>query len=121
MIIIRGKKVYLILLAFLICIVLGWILIKENDNKVAIRGLVTEKNQEDKRGQILVEGKIEEDTEFDKASVSINTKTKIINQKSDEKLKLSDIKVGDKVEVIITGPVRESYPVQVDAKIIRIK
>lgn len=99
----------------------GWTLTKENNNKVAIRGLVTEKSQEDEIGYILVEGKIEEDTEFDKASVSINTKTKIINEKSDEKLNLSDLKVGDVVEVIIDGPVRESYPVQIDAKIIRIK
>lgn len=118
---ISGKKVYLLLLIFIIFMVSGWTLTKENNNKVAIRGLVTEKSQEDEIGYILVEGKIEEDTEFDKASVSINTKTKIINEKSDEKLNLSDLKVGDVVEVIIDGPVRESYPVQIDAKIIRIK
>ena len=116
---ISGKKVYLLLLIFLIFMISGWTLTKENNNKVAIRGLVTEKSQEDEIGYILVEGKIEEDTEFDKASVSINTKTKIINEKSDEKLNLSDLKVV--VEVIIDGPVRESYPVQIDAKIIRIK
>ncbi|MBS5883957.1 MAG: DUF3221 domain-containing protein [Clostridium sp.] len=118
---IRGKKVYLILLVFLICIILGSNLIKENNNKVDIRGLVVEKSQEDEIGYILVEVDIEENTGFDKASISINKKTKIINEKSNEKLKLSDIKVGDKVEVIISGPVRESYPVQVDAKIIRTK
>lgn len=121
MIIIRSKKVYIILLVLLVCLILGWSLIKENNIKVAIRGLVTEKNQKNEIGHILVEGDIEEDIEFDKANVSINKKTKIINENSDEKLKLSDIKVGDKVEVIITGEVRESYPVQVDAKIIRVK
>lgn len=118
---ISGKKVYLLLLIFLIFMISGWALTKENNNKVAIRGLVTEKSQEDEIGYILVEGYIEENTEFDKASVSINKKTKIINEKSNEKLKLLDIKVGDMVEVIITGPVREIYPVQVDGKIIRIK
>lgn len=120
MIIIRGQKGYIVLLGLIICLVLGLVLIKEN-NEIAIRGLVIEINQENEIGYILIEGDIEEDTEFDKASVSINKKTNIINEESNEKLKLSDIKVGDNVEVIITGMVRESYPVQVDAKIIIVK
>ncbi|WP_195263471.1 hypothetical protein [Clostridium sp. 1001275B_160808_H3] len=36
---IKGKKVYIILLVLIMC---GWYLIKENNNKVSIRGLVRE-------------------------------------------------------------------------------
>ena len=37
---ISGKKVYLLLLIFIIFMISGWTLTKENNNKVAIRGLV---------------------------------------------------------------------------------
>lgn len=61
----------------------------------------------------LVEGKIESDTSYDKASVRVNEKTLIYNKTADG-FKLTDIaalKIGVRVEVLFKGPVQESYPV----------
>jgi Protein of unknown function (DUF3221) len=118
---VKFKKIYIGIIILGICMLSVWIIANHKNDKVAIRGVVTVINEENEKGSILVEGNIEEDTEFDKASIYITQRTKIIKEEANERLKLSDIKVGDKVEVIITGPIRESYPVQVDAKIIRIK
>lgn len=69
----------------------------------------------DKTGHILVEGEQQEHTEYDKASITINERTKIIDKSSNKKITIKDIKKGDTVEVEFTGPVRESYPIQADA------
>ncbi|MDV3428585.1 MAG: YobA family protein [Bacillota bacterium] len=92
----------------------------EINDKIGIRGYVTEIAVSSSGANILVEGKIEEDTEFDKASVSINSDTVIKKDGIKGKLKISDIEKGDKVEVVFTGAVAESYPVQGTAKSIRI-
>lgn len=117
----KSNKIYIGIRVLGICILSVWTIANHKKDKIAIRGIVTAIHEENEKGNILVEGNIEEDTEFDKASVYIIKRTKIIKEEGNKRLKLSDIKVGDKVEVIITGPIRESYPVQVDAKIIRIK
>lgn len=117
----KSKKIYIGILILSICIISVWTIVKHKNDKIAIRGIIILIHEENEKGNILVEGNIEEDTEFDKASIYITKRTKIIKEEANERLKLSDIKAGDKVEVIITGPIRESYPVQVDAKIIRIK
>ncbi|WP_096156272.1 DUF3221 domain-containing protein [Bacillus sp. FJAT-45066] len=92
----------------------------DRDGKIGIRGTVTEISPDGEYGAILVEGKVEEDTDFDKASVRI-TKDTLIQKDALSKLHVfSDIQVGDMVEVIFDGPVAESYPVQGTASIIRI-
>ena len=95
--------------------------------KVDIRGKVTQNivnNNKEILGVILVEGKLEDDTQVDKASVSVRAKTKIFVLKNGETLEKADysfLQEGQEVEVIFTGPVRESYPVQADAGKIIIK
>lgn len=85
-------------------------------DKVDIRGIITNitvNNSEE--GFILVEGEIEEDTSYDKASIRVDGSTIINVSTTTTKLQLSDLKVGDKVEVGFKGPVAESYPVQTKA------
>lgn len=54
---------------------------------------------------------------FDKALTRITDETKIVKMKNgvQESASTADLKVGVKVEVVFTGPIAESYPVQVDA------
>jgi beta-N-acetylhexosaminidase len=94
----------------------------ESKEKLNIRGQITKisLNDNSKITSILVEGKIEQDTEYDKASIFISDKTKIYKNNAKEVLKASALKEGMKVEAVFEGPVRESYPVQADAKMIRI-
>lgn len=90
--------------------------------KAAIRGQITSitQNTENKTAVILVEGQKESDTEYDKASITINSSTKILKGGSKDLLPITDLKKGMKVEAYWDGPVRESYPVQIGANIIRI-
>jgi beta-N-acetylhexosaminidase len=95
---------------------------KEPNNKLGIRGEVKKVSTNDK-GKITgiyVEGEIEQDTENDKASIYITEKTKIYEADGKKKLEASSLKEGMKVEVNFEGPVRESYPLQADAKTIRV-
>lgn len=87
---------------------------------IGIRGIVKEISTSGHQGQLLVEGEIEEDTVYDKASVSITEETLIQKKSLSSAFELADIQVGDTVEVIFTGPVAESYPVQGTASIIKI-
>lgn len=96
--------------------------INESKEKLGIRGQVT-KISTDNSGKIkgiLVEGIVEQDTEYDKASVFIGENTKIYKNHTKEELERGALKEGIKVEVIFEGGVRESYPVQADAKVIRV-
>lgn len=89
-----------------------------------IRGIITniykatEDNAGDIMGSILIEGNIEKDTEFDKASVTIIKETRIFESKSGKLVKASfdSLKPNQRVQALFTGPVMESYPVQVKAK-----
>ncbi|HHY38988.1 MAG TPA: DUF3221 domain-containing protein [Clostridia bacterium] len=63
---------------------------------------------------ILVEGN-PGDGEYDKARVRIDEETRILEGKDGENLTSHDLKKGLTVEVIFTGPVAESYPVQATA------
>lgn len=110
----------------LLCIILMFGIIgcsKETANqKVAIRGNIVSIStaEKSKITNIFVEGKVEQDTEHDKASIYIGKKTKIYVGKTKKEVGTSSLKKGTKVEVVFDGPVRESYPVQADAKLIRI-
>ena len=68
-------------------------------------------------GTVLIEGKIEKDTGFDKASVRITRSTKLLERKDGREvaIKFEDLKVGQRVEAAFDGPVAESYPVQTNA------
>jgi beta-N-acetylhexosaminidase len=96
---------------------------KNNDNeKIGIRGVISDlsRSQDNKVTFILVEGNLESDTMYDKASIAITDKTKIIKKATQKKFLMDDLKEGVQVEVLLEGPVRESYPVQADAKEVRV-
>ena len=84
----------------------------------AIRGNITSSNpaggQGGLVGSILVEGNIENDTQFDKASIAITSETQIFEQVEQERhpATFEALQLGQKVEAWFTGPVAESYPVQ---------
>jgi beta-N-acetylhexosaminidase len=112
----------LLVIAVAIIFTLSLIGCGKNEEKIGVRGEITNVTQgtDNKTVFIMVEGNIEKDTQFDKASVTITDKSKIIESATKNKLTSKDLKVGMKVEVIVEGPVRESYPVQVDAREVRI-
>lgn len=91
-------------------------------DKIAVRGRITEiiknKSNQDLINSIRVEGELEKDTTFDKAVVYMTGETTVYKDK--HKVDANSLKENMLVEVIITGPVRESYPIQADAKEIRI-
>lgn len=64
---------------------------------------------------ILVEGSLESDTRYDRASVRITGDTKIVRTRGGETVPFAELEVGDLVEASFTGPVAESYPVQATA------
>lgn len=106
-----------------------YIIVKEYDGnffvssigKVDIRGEITQLDKEDnKTTGMMVEGKIESDTAYDKAKVKINDNTKIYDASTGKTLSAADLKEGMKVEVIFAGAVNYSYPVQAGAFEIRV-
>ncbi len=96
-------------------------IVNESD-KVGIRGVVTDIVQGKDGITMLVEGKLEEDTSYDKASVTVNMKSSVLRDKTPITglFAFSEIKKGDTVEITFDGPVAESYPVQGVAAIVRI-
>lgn len=90
------------------------------EKKIAIRGKITKLTQADNGDgfNLFVEGKQEDDTWYDKASVRINPNTKVY--KGNEALSVKDLKEGMTIEIKYDGPVLESYPVQMGADIITI-
>jgi beta-N-acetylhexosaminidase len=95
---------------------------KESNNKLGIRGEIQKisTNTSGNITSLFVEGKIEQDTGHDKASISITKKTKIYEADGKKKIEASSLKEGMKVEVVFEGSVRTSYPIQADAKTIRV-
>lgn len=85
------KKIYLIIIALSAFILISGCGSKTQE-KAGIRGYVTEIAISSSGANILVEGKKEEDTEFDKASVSINSDTSISKDGIKGKLSVYDIK-----------------------------
>lgn len=90
-------------------------------NKVDIRGTITSLSPADEQakaagtlGSILVEGTVEKDTSFDKASIRITDKTRILERQAQGEVEVNfdTFKLGQTVEAKFTGPVAESYPVQ---------
>ncbi len=95
--------------------------------KVDIRGSVTEISVPDNRNEeivavLLIEGRVEEDTNVDRAWLTITTGTFIGYIDGDEfvKVPFAEIKPGQTVEAIFAGPVAETYPVQAHARALLI-
>lgn len=87
--------------------------------KPTIRGtIVTADEYKPGEGRIVVmDVTKEQDTQYDKAAVIIPKDAKIYALADGKKQQaaLGDLQSGQSLEVVITGPVRESYPVQVTA------
>lgn len=65
----------------------------------------------------LVEGKLEADTRYDKAQVSVTDATRIFVKRAGEYVTaaVSELKAEQSIEVLFDGPVNTSYPVQAKA------
>jgi beta-N-acetylhexosaminidase len=113
------------ILIFILFIIIGCNYSISNYGKEAhIRGNITniykttEYKTEDIIGSILIEGSIEKDTEYDKASVTITKETRIFESKNGKLIKVSfgSLKLNQRVQALFTGMVAESYPVQARAE-----
>ena len=118
----KKKIICMLLTIFLVNSIIGCSN-ENNDNldeKIGIRGEITDiKNTRTSNIPniiLLVEGSIEKDTMYDKASITVSEKVKVIRKSNNKELDISSLKVSDKVEVFFAGPVAESYPVQAEAK-----
>jgi hypothetical protein len=83
----------------------------------AIRGNITELQQADGVvNTVRIEGELEDDTQYDRAMVTITDETRIFRQEGQERVAatVTDLQ-GQRVEADFTGPVMESYPVQATA------
>jgi hypothetical protein len=107
-------------LLVLLCLAQAGCGLSDRENTIGIRGIVTHKSGSGNQGTIMVEGNVEPDTSYDKASVRITKDTLIQKDSMSRNFGLSDIEVGSRVEVIFKGAVAESYPVQGTADAVRI-
>ena len=85
-----------------------------------IRGVISDQTEGtgDVLGTVLIEGVIEGDTTYDRASVRVEGDTDIFQEEQDGTLTegtFADLAEGQAVEAWFTGPVAESYPVQAKA------
>ena len=123
------QRHYRLIIAFLI-IVLGLskaLAQEEADQpmmRADVRGEITNLQQakpEDKGNKILgfirIEGTLEEDTQYDKAAVTLTDKTLIFEKKAGEHhpVTFEALAVGQRVQARFIGPVMESYPVRATA------
>lgn len=86
---------------------------------VDIRGRVTQSRRnaqgEPPVGTVQVEGTLEPDTRYDKATIHVGHETKILLGREGKPASFSFLHSGDLIEVTFTGPVAESYPVKATA------
>src|SRR5690348_14173765 len=96
----------------------------DEKEKVSIRGTpasVSPADDEAKKGGVLgtllMEGRKDKDTEYDKAMVKVTKGTKIFQQVGRELKPASfdDLKPGVRLEIRFQGPVNESFPVMATA------
>jgi hypothetical protein len=94
------------------------------DEKVSIRGMpasVSPADDESRKtgilGSILIEGRKDKDTEYEKAIVKVTRGTKIYRRigKDLKEASFDDLRPGVKMEIHFQGPVAESLPVQATA------
>lgn len=115
------RRIYVVLFLVIVIVLAAGCSTAQQD-AIGIRGEVTSINTSGDTLSLLVEGEVEKDTSFDKASVRIKPETKVVRKDGDKDAAANaeDIKLFDKVEVVFDGAVAESYPVQGSAKLIRI-
>lgn len=103
-----------------VCLIISMLILLAacSPDTIGIRGKVTSVSENGETMSMLVEGSVTKDTTFDKASVSVTKDTAIIIRENnvDKPGDKSAIKEGATVEVVFTGEVAESYPVQGTAK-----
>ncbi|CEQ15218.1 DUF3221 domain-containing protein [Paraclostridium sordellii] len=87
---------------------------------IAIRGLIKSISVDKEVTSIKVEGNLEKDTRYDIANVLVDKDTIINKEDSSSNLKISDLKIGQKIEVVFQGPEGRSYPVTANAYSINI-
>lgn len=120
----KGSRSVVLLLGLMVMLVACGPSGAEVGTQADIRGTITNINRADAQsggkgiiGSVLIEGAIEEDTEFDKASVTITDKTGIFQQEGQgySRVTFESLEIGQRVQARFTGPVMESYPVQATA------
>ncbi|CEO28095.1 DUF3221 domain-containing protein [Paraclostridium sordellii] len=87
---------------------------------IAIRGLIKDISVDKEVTSIKVEGNLEKDTRYDIANVLVDKDTIINKGDSNFNLEVSDLKIGQKIEVVFQGPEGRSYPVTANAYSINI-
>ncbi|MDU1453858.1 MAG: DUF3221 domain-containing protein [Paeniclostridium sordellii] len=87
---------------------------------IAIRGLIKSIRVDKEVTSIKVEGNLEKDTRYDIANILVDKDTIINKGDSNSNLKISDLKIGQKIEVVFQGPEGRSYPVKANAYSINI-
>ncbi|CEO33296.1 DUF3221 domain-containing protein [Paraclostridium sordellii] len=87
---------------------------------IAIRGLIKSISVDKEVTSIKVEGNLEKDTRYDIANILVDKDTIINKGDSNSNLKISDLKIGQKIEVVFQGPEGRSYPVTANAYSINI-
>jgi hypothetical protein len=100
----------------------GTIRINSEVQQVDIRGTVVEVHHMEAPGgergailgAVLIEGVVEEDTIYDKASITISRATDIFARVGEKPIPAAfdDVAVGQRAEVRFAGPVMETYPYQ---------
>lgn len=82
----------------------------------------TQRSEKGIIGSILIERDIEKETYLDKISARITDKTKIFEQKGQDRhsVKFEQLEIGQNVQVQFTGPFLESYPIKATASVIVI-
>jgi len=135
----KSKK---IVISFLVFLLLGLasvgcdrLLPHPTNTPIPISKLATQSEQPDIRGKITaiivtggkinaiqIEGVLEKDTKYDKASVRITDKTRVFKLVGDsyQVASLDELINGQTVEVLFTGMILERYPVSVEAEEILI-
>lgn len=86
---------------------------QSKEASLAIKGMITQLDNNGENTVILVEGKKEDGSTYDKARVTINKDTKIYEK--DKEISAKDLRLHMYIEVYYNGAVAESYPVQMGA------
>ena len=89
-------------------------------NDIAIRGIIKGIGIDKEVTSVRVEGNLEKDTSYDIADVLVGKDTIIKKGNSSSNLKVSDLKIGQKIEVVFQDTEGRSYPVTANAYSINI-
>ncbi len=114
------KKIFLALFTIAILIV-GYTSTNSAEEKIGIRGDVTSIYMSSDSSSIIVDGKIEEDTIYEKVTVNITKDTIIQNKNKDKIYNITDFELGMTVEVTFDGSVTQNEKLtEGNAKVITV-